>query len=223
MKERKEHLIRRPVGTSFRLSPKEFVFLDHSTGTKRFEVKAALDGSLPVDEAISLLATQCVVRGQTPSDFRVMVSIAEDLLAGLGPRTSKLIEACMATVLPMHLSQRQTEVLRRITQNLSNKEIASKLNLAERTVKFHVSALLQKFHVEGHVSLMQKAGDLMSAQKAPTSDIPLGFPATLPRSPGSDRSILHPELVRLAAAERRVSRWLHREKCRLHAASAAAL
>jgi DNA-binding CsgD family transcriptional regulator len=204
--DRKKHPIRRPVASSFQMLPKAFVFLDRSTGTKRFEVNAAPDGSLPVDEAISLLAMQCVVRGQTPADFRVMVSIGEDLLDGLAPRTTTLIEACMATVLPMHLSQRQQEVLRGITLNLSNKEIASKLNLAERTVKFHVSALLQKFHVEGRVSLMQKAGDLMSAHKAPDSKLPLGFPAILPHSSGIDGSALHPELVRLAAAERRVSR-----------------
>ncbi len=206
VKVRKERQMCRPVQSSFRLHPKAFVFLDRSTGTKRFEVNAGPDGSLPVDEAISLLAMQCVVRGQTPGDFSVMVSIAEDLLDGLGPRTSKLIEACMATVLPMHLSQRQQEVLRGITQNLSNKEIASKLNLAERTVKFHVSALLQKFHVEGRVSLMQKAGDMLSAERTPDGGVPLKFPAILPRSPGADASALHPALVRLAAAERRVSR-----------------
>ncbi len=207
MKDRKERQICRPLVRSFRLHPKAFVFLDRSTGTKRFEVNASPDGSLPVEEAISLLAMQCVVRGQTPGDFRVMVSIAEDLLDGLGPRTSKLIEACMATVLPMHLSQRQQEVLRGITQNLSNKEIASKLNLAERTVKFHVSALLQKFHVQGRVSLMQKAGDMMSAERTPQSAaLPLKFPANAPRTPGIDGSVLPPALVRLAAAERRVSR-----------------
>ena len=206
VKVHKERRIRRQVESPFRLHPKAFVFLDRSTGTKRFEVNAGPDGSLPVDEAVSLLAMQCVVRGQTPADFRVMVSIAEDLLDGLAPRTTTLIDACMATVLPMHLSQRQQEVLRGITLNLSNKEIASKLNLAERTVKFHVSALLQKFHVEGRVSLMKKAGDLMSTQKSPDSKLPLGFPAILPHSPGIDGSVLHPELVRLAAAERRVSR-----------------
>jgi DNA-binding NarL/FixJ family response regulator len=206
VKDHKKRVIRRQVERAFRLHPKAFVFLDRSTGTKRFEVNAAPDGSLPTDEAISLLAMQCVVRGQTPADFRVMVSIAEDLLDGLAPRAATLIDACMATVLPMHLSQRQQEVLRGITLNLSNKEIASKLNVAERTVKFHVSALLQKFHVEGRVSLMQKAGDLMSAEKAPHIGPPLGFPAILPRGPSLDGSALHPELVRLAAAERRVSR-----------------
>jgi DNA-binding CsgD family transcriptional regulator len=146
------------------------------------------------------------VRGQTPADFSVMVAIAEDLLDGLGPRTSKLIESCMATALPMHLSQRQQEVLRAVSQNLSNKEIASKLNLAERTVKFHVSALLQKFNVDGRVSLMRKAGDLMAAERFPNGGVPMGFPAILPRVPTAESSALHPALARLNAAERRVSR-----------------
>jgi DNA-binding CsgD family transcriptional regulator len=112
----------------------------------------------------------------------------------------------MATVLPIGLSQREQDVLGGVNQNLSNKEIASKLNLAERTVKFHVSPLLQRFHVEGQVSLMRKAGDLMSAEKAPNSGLPLGYPAILPHGPAADGSPLHPALVRLAAAEPRVSR-----------------
>jgi hypothetical protein len=56
-----------------------------------------------------------------------MLSIAGDLLDGLGPRTIKLMEACMAAVLPMHLRQRQQDVLRVITRNLSNKERGSLL------------------------------------------------------------------------------------------------
>jgi len=44
-----------------------------------------------------------------------------------------------------NLSRQEQEVLDSLLQNLSNKEIASKLNIAERTVKFHVSNLLNKF------------------------------------------------------------------------------
>ena len=104
---------------------------------------------------------QCVVRGQTPADFRVMVSIDNGLMDHLAPRTRKLIRVCMATVPPMNISPRQQQVLSGVLQQLSNKEIAAKLNLAERTVKFHISALLQKFHVVGRTRLMQKAGDIM--------------------------------------------------------------
>jgi len=39
-----------------------------------------------------------------------------------------------------NLSRREQEVLDSLLENLSNKEIASKLNIAERTVKFHVQS-----------------------------------------------------------------------------------
>ena len=93
---------RRLIASSFQVHPKVFVFFDRLTNTKRFEVKAGPDGSLPVEQAISLLAMQCVVRGQSPGDFRVLVSTGENLLDGLMPRTKKLIQHCMATVLPIH-------------------------------------------------------------------------------------------------------------------------
>ena len=49
---------------------------------------------------------------------------------------------------PTSLSRREQDVLDALLQNLSNKEIASRLDIAERTVKFHVSNLLAKFHVQ---------------------------------------------------------------------------
>lgn len=183
--------------------PKTFVFLDRTTGSKRFEVKAAPDGSLPLDQATSVLAMQCVVRGQSPDDFRVMVSVGDSLMDGLVTRTKRLIQACMATVLPIRISQRQQEVLRGILQNLSNKEIAAKLNLAERTVKFHVSALLQKFHVTGRVSLMQKAADLLSAESSSGVSAPSQLPTQQDQNPSAASSDLRPKLLRLTASERR--------------------
>jgi DNA-binding NarL/FixJ family response regulator len=195
---------RRLIARSYQVHPKVFVFFDRLTNTKRFEVKAGPDGSLPVEQAISLLAMQCVVRGQSPGDFRVLVSTGENLLDGLMPRTKKLIQHCMATVLPIHISQRQQEVLRGILQNHSNKEIAGTLNVAERTVKFHVSALLQKFHVQGRVGLMQKASDMLSLEKIPPQDVPSVLaPVAVPRSPRPNGSSLPPKLLQLAASERR--------------------
>ena len=52
------------------------------------------------------------------------------------------------------LSRREEEVLDSLLQNLANKEIASKLNIAERTVKFHVSNLLSKFGVRRRADLI---------------------------------------------------------------------
>jgi DNA-binding NarL/FixJ family response regulator len=52
------------------------------------------------------------------------------------------------------LSRREQEVLDSLLENLSNKEIANKLNIAERTVKFHVSNLLSKFGVRRRADLI---------------------------------------------------------------------
>jgi len=55
---------------------------------------------------------------------------------------------------PSTLSRREREVLESLLQNLSNKEIASQLNISERTVKFHVSNLLQKHGVRRRADLI---------------------------------------------------------------------
>jgi DNA-binding NarL/FixJ family response regulator len=52
------------------------------------------------------------------------------------------------------LSPREQEVLETLLENLANKEIASKLNISERTVKFHVSNLLSKFGVRRRADLI---------------------------------------------------------------------
>lgn len=52
------------------------------------------------------------------------------------------------------LSRREKEVIQALLDNLSNKEIGSRLNISERTVKFHVSNILQKFGVRRRADLM---------------------------------------------------------------------
>lgn len=54
----------------------------------------------------------------------------------------------------MSLTRRETECLERIKKGYANKEIASELNISERTVKFHVSALLEKAGVPGRMLLV---------------------------------------------------------------------
>ena len=48
---------------------------------------------------------------------------------------------------PGRLTERQTEVLRRIALGQSNKEIANALDLSEKTVKVHVSGLFRALNV----------------------------------------------------------------------------
>ena len=52
------------------------------------------------------------------------------------------------------LSRRERDVLDALLENLANKEIATKLNISERTVKFHVSNVLAKFGVRRRADLI---------------------------------------------------------------------
>ncbi len=52
------------------------------------------------------------------------------------------------------LSPREIQVLDLLLDNQSNKEIATKLKIAERTVKFHVSNVLTKFGVHRRADLI---------------------------------------------------------------------
>lgn len=52
------------------------------------------------------------------------------------------------------LTLREQEVLSALLDNLSNKEIAAKLHISERTAKFHVSNLLSKFDVQNRQELI---------------------------------------------------------------------
>jgi hypothetical protein len=61
--------------------PKEFVFVDKRTGTRRFEVKAGKHGKMPVEEAVTLLALHCIARHQMPRDFGMMVAAGQGLFA----------------------------------------------------------------------------------------------------------------------------------------------
>ena len=65
--------------------------------------------------------------------------------------------AARHTLHPAGLSSRENDVLDCLLENLSNKEIGSRLNIAERTVKFHVSNLLGKFGVQRRADLILQA------------------------------------------------------------------
>lgn len=189
-------------GEPLQIHPKAFVFLDKQTGTPRFQVRAGANGRLPADQAAHLLAMHCLVRGQAPKDFDVVVSAGEDLIGCVARRAQKLIHTCLASATPVHLSTRQQEVLRGVLHNLTNKEIAAKLNLTERTVKFHISSLLHKFDVGGRVSLMQKTAHFFSTATIPSPKALRVAPRVEKRGGPAEQTNLDRKLLRMAATER---------------------
>ena len=55
---------------------------------------------------------------------------------------------------PTELSRREQEVLSGLLENMANQEVADRLHISERTVKFHVSNLLAKFGVRRRADLI---------------------------------------------------------------------
>lgn len=70
---------------------------------------------------------------------------------------SKLLRQVRATEHPDALTPRETEVLRLVAAGHPNKDIAQRLSISERTVKFHVSSLLAKLGVKNRTQAARLA------------------------------------------------------------------
>jgi DNA-binding NarL/FixJ family response regulator len=67
----------------------------------------------------------------------------------LAPQAAaRLLREVRAPEQPEALTERETDVLRLVAQGLANKEIAQALSIGEKTVKTHVSHVLQKLGVQ---------------------------------------------------------------------------
>jgi DNA-binding CsgD family transcriptional regulator len=142
--------------------PNFFVFCETSTGVAQFRTESTADAESTVERVAGLLAMQCLVRGQNPGDFQVLVPAETALMGRLVSRAEELLQEGRSITCPASLSPRQKEVLHSVLSNRANKEIASKLNITVRTVKFHISTLLSKFGVETRTELARRAAGFAS-------------------------------------------------------------
>lgn len=124
------------------------------------------------DEEIALLkagAKGCCRRGIDPDSLAQVLSVTANggvwvtrsLLPRLVSELRKYVDAHRkpATTAPeadalAELTQREREIVRLIVQGASNKEVASSLNISERTVKGHLSNVFQKLGVADRLKLM---------------------------------------------------------------------
>jgi DNA-binding CsgD family transcriptional regulator len=138
----------RPGNRSAGKYPHAYVFCERKTGAVKFKVDVERNHTPPLDRVAGSLAVYCVAHFCSPSDL-VLVLHAEDALnENIRARAVALLESAHVGGTPVALTPREREVLRAVTNNLGNKEIAFQLSISVRTVKFHVSALLAKFGVQ---------------------------------------------------------------------------
>lgn len=99
-------------------------------------------------------AIRAAARGESflqPSVAAKLVAEFARLSDQQTPRPQTLVEP---------LSDRELEVLRRIAEGDSNKEIAQRLVIAEGTVKNHITNILGKLGVTGRMQAVNKAREL---------------------------------------------------------------
>ena len=123
------------------------------------------------DEEIALLkagAKGCCRRGVDPDSLQQVLTVTANggvwvtrsLLPRLVSELRKYVDAhrkpaeTPANDVLAELTQREREIVRLIVEGSSNKEVASSLNISERTVKGHLSNVFQKLGVADRLKLV---------------------------------------------------------------------
>ncbi|RAU38485.1 MULTISPECIES: response regulator transcription factor [unclassified Pseudomonas] len=90
------------------------------------------------------------------------VYLPSDVIRSQKPQARPAVSnaAHLAPELIHALTRKQLLVLERMTKGDSNKQIAFNLDIAETTVKAHVSAILRKLNVHNRVQAILSAGDI---------------------------------------------------------------
>lgn len=141
--------------------PNLFVFCERSSGIAQFRAELYGDLDCTVERIAGMMAVQCLVRGQEPDGFMVLIPAERALVDRVVSRAKGLLEEGRSMAGAASLSPRQKEILRAVLCDQANKEIASRLNITVRTVKFHISSLLAKFGVENRAELARRAAGVL--------------------------------------------------------------
>lgn len=120
--------------------------LAEAGATVRVIIFTAFDTDDRIVEAVRAGAKGYLLKGAPRAELFNAIRVVHSGGSLLQPLiASKLIgRLTQPSTLPEPLTPREQEVLTLIAQGLPNKEIAARLVITERTVKFHASAILSK-------------------------------------------------------------------------------
>ncbi len=102
----------------------------------------------------------CILKEEVPRDLvpaihSVMKGItwfSQTLAKNFQQKESEALTPSLSS-----LTHREAEVLKLMAEGLSNKEIANKLRIKEKTVEFHVSNILKKWQVSSRTGAVMQA------------------------------------------------------------------
>jgi DNA-binding CsgD family transcriptional regulator len=143
------------------------------------------DDEAAFSRAASLLALGCMARGDTPADYAVWVPAENTIIERIKRHADELLHTGRKLSCSVDLSPREGEVLKELLHYRVNKEIADRLSISVRTVKFHVSSLLAKFGVCSRWDLIHKAQPMFKNQQLTDSFASLQPPDSSPQAPAA--------------------------------------
>jgi DNA-binding NarL/FixJ family response regulator len=111
----------------------------------RLLIVSGSSGSEHIHRALKAGAHGYLLKDSSPT---ALVSGIRDVLAGRRVVPAAVAQGLAERAYQADLSPRETEVLSLLVEGLSNKDIASRLGLAEATVKTHLTHILDKLGVE---------------------------------------------------------------------------
>jgi DNA-binding NarL/FixJ family response regulator len=106
-------------------------------------VLTAYDAEEDVERAIRAGAKGYLLKGASLEEIERAINALARGESYLDPRIASRVIAPR-----QKLTKREREVIRLVAEGKSNKEIAAKLRITERTVKFHVSSILNRLGAE---------------------------------------------------------------------------
>lgn len=112
-------------------------------------------------QAFKAGASGYILKRSKPAE---VIEAVKSMLEGGAPMTSVIArkvvasfrEAAKGPNTDVFLSRRETEVLNSLSKGLSNKEIASDLNITIETVRWHLKQIYEKLHVHGRTEAALK-------------------------------------------------------------------
>ena len=121
-------------------------------------VRAGAIGYMPKNTSIEILleTLRAAARGHFQFSPAAAARLAREIQAPLDQ--------------PEHLTPRELEVLQHVADGLANKEIAWRLRISEKTVKSHVSTILDKFGLESRTQAAMYAARMGLVRREPVSE-----------------------------------------------------
>jgi len=91
-----------------------------------------------------LMRLEGLIRGEVPLSQGLAARVLDEF-AQRAPSSGSFAQAARAD---NHLTSRQIQVLTLVAQGFTYKEIATKLFLTERTIKYHMGEIIERLHLE---------------------------------------------------------------------------